>query len=96
MTQQRHAPKPNKMEDGGDTGDSGRLKTVIEPSTLKALVAGIVIGNLNKGMLLGFTLGAVGGVFIQQNFAGVPDLEKSWKDLLHRWNKTGEDPSSKR
>lgn len=69
--------------------DNKKKLTVLEPTTIKALLAGMLIGNLNKGLLLGFTFGALGGIFIQQNVAGVPDVAESWKDLMHRWNRTG-------
>ena len=71
------------------------LKPVLEPSTIKAFVAGIVIGNLNKGVLLGFTIGALGGLFIQQNFTGIPNVSRTWKDLLNRWKETGRSSSEK-
>ena len=73
-----------------------KLRTVIEPTTIKAFLAGLVIGNVNKQLLLGFAVGAVGGVFIQQNVAGVPDVAESWKDFIHRWNKTRGGSSSQK
>lgn len=73
----------------GDQGEDERLKTAISPATVKAFVAGLVLGNINKGLLLGFTLGVLGGVFVQQNFGGVPNVEKTWKDLVKRWKNTG-------
>ena len=88
---------------GGDSGSNGvstdtatdqRVKPIIEAATLKAFVAGLVIGNLNKGVLLGFTIGILGGVYVQQNIAGVPDVTNTWKDLMKRWTKTGGSNSS--
>ena len=75
----------------GDQGgeDDERLKTVVSPTTVKAFVAGLVLGNINKGLLLGFTLGVLGGVLVQQNIGGVPNVEKTWKDLVKRWKSTG-------
>ncbi len=72
------------MEDGKDA----RLKAVVAPATIKAFVAGLVIGNVNKGLLLGFGLGVLGGVLLQQNTAGLPDVTNTWKDIKRRWNKT--------
>ena len=98
MHDQSH-DKNNIMADSAGSGvpessKDERLKSVIEPSTIKAFVAGIVIGNLSKNLLLGFTVGAVGGIFIQQNFAGVPDVRNFWRDLLNRWNKTNKGSNS--
>lgn len=86
------------MEGGGGegSGKEERLKTVVAPATIKAFVAGLVIGNVNKGLLLGFTLGVLGGVLVQQNLGGVPDVANTWKDAMKRWKKTGGGSSSER
>lgn len=62
------------------------LRPVLEPAVLKAFVVGLVVGNLNKGLVLGFLLGAVGGVYIQQNFTQIPDVKAAWQDLKSRWD----------
>lgn len=54
---------------------------------LKAFVAGLVMGNLNKGLVLGFILGTMGGVYIQQNFVNIPDVRRAWVDLKNRWKR---------
>ena len=77
------------MDEDGEKPRSLGKRTVIEPATIKAFIAGLLIGNLNKGLLLGFTFGALGGMFIQQNVSGVPNVAESWRDLVHRWNRTG-------
>ena len=69
---------------------------MVNPRVIQAFVAGLVIGNLNKALLLGFTIGALGGTFIQQNYPGVPDIADSWKDLMQRWNKGSGGGSSNR
>ena len=61
------------------------LRPVLEPAVLKAFVAGLVVGNLNKGLVLGFLLGTVGGVYIQQNFTQIPDVKTAWQDFKSRW-----------
>lgn len=63
------------------------LKPVLEPGVLKAFVAGLIVGNLNKGLILGFMLGAMGGVYIQQNFTQIPDVRAVWSDLKGRWKR---------
>lgn len=64
-----------------------KLRPVLEPGVLKAFVAGLVVGNLNKGLVLGFFLGVMGGVYIQQNFTRVPDVRGVWMDLKTRWKR---------
>ncbi len=64
------------------------LRPMVNPRVIQAFVTGLVIGNLNKAMLLGFTIGALGGAFVQQNYPGVPDVVNTWKDVMRRWNKS--------
>ena len=74
---------------GGRSDAEGEreLRPVLEPGVLKAFVAGLVVGNLNKGLVLGFFLGVMGGVYIQQNFTQVPDVRGVWMDLKNRWKR---------
>ena len=76
------------MAERGERKDVEK-KPILDASVFKAFVAGVVAGNLNKGLLLGFLIGAVGGTYIQQNFAGVPDVMDVWRDFVERWRKTG-------
>ena len=65
--------------------ENSELRPVLEPGVLKAFVVGLVVGNLNKGLVLGFLLGAMGGVYAQQNFTQVPDVKSVWQDFKTRW-----------
>ena len=64
-------------------------RPLLEPGVIKAFIAGLVVGNLNKGMMMGFLVGALGGVYLQQNIAGVPNVTQTWKDLMKKWKNTG-------
>ena len=76
------------MDPGGrERGEERDLKPVLEPGVLKAFVAGLVVGNLNKGLVLGFLLGSLGGVYVQQNFLKIPDVRGTWQDLKARWKR---------
>ena len=66
-----------------------RMKPMLEPGVIKAFVGGLIVGNLNKGMMMGFIIGALGGVYIQQNISGVPNVVETWRGLLRRWRSTG-------
>ena len=79
------------MGGSGGARNSGesQLRPMLEPGVIKAFVAGLVIGNLNKGMMMGFLIGALGGVYLQQNVAGVPNVAQSWRELMQRWNNSG-------
>ena len=62
------------------------LKPMLEPGVLKAFVAGLVIGNLNKQLLFGFVVGGLLGAYLHQNQHGVPNVKETWKDFVQRWN----------
>ena len=68
-------------------GNGFVLNPVLEAGVLKAFVAGLVVGNLNKGLVLGFLLGSLGGLYIQQNFSKIPDVRGAWLDLKARWRR---------
>ena len=61
-------------------------KPVLEPGVLKAFVAGLVIGNLNKQLMLGFVVGGLLGVYLQQNQYDVPNVKDTWKDFIRKWD----------
>lgn len=75
------------MSDESGRNNERELRPVLEPGVLKAFVAGLVMGNLNKGLVLGFILGAMGGVYVQQNFVNIPDVRAAWLDLKNRWKR---------
>lgn len=66
---------------------NNQLKPMLEPGVIKAFVAGLVVGNLNKRMMMGFLVGAIGGIYVQQNIAGVPDVARTVRDLMERWRR---------
>jgi hypothetical protein len=74
---------------GTRNGGESQMRPMLEPGVIKAFVAGLVVGNLNKGMMMGFLIGALGGVYLQQNIAGVPNVTQSWRELMKKWNNTG-------
>ena len=76
--------------DADDRNGANRrdLKPMVSPRVIQAFVVGLIVGNLNKALLLGFTVGALGGAFIQQTFPGVPDIVNTWKDLRKRWDRS--------
>ena len=74
---------------GTRNGGESQLRPMLEPGVIKAFVAGLVVGNLNKGIMMGFLIGALGGVYLQQNIAGVPSVTQTWRDLMQKWSNTG-------
>lgn len=74
---------------GNTNVQEGQPKPMLEPGILKAFAAGLIVGNLNKAMMMGFLVGSLGGIFIQQNVSGVPNVTKAWRDLMQRWKSSG-------
>ena len=73
------------MDDREENGvERDKRKPLLEPGVIKAFAAGMVIGNLNKHVMLGFLVGLAGGVFVQQNYSSVPDVRDTWRDFCHR------------
>lgn len=63
-------------------------KPELQTGVLKAFVAGVVLANLSKNLLLGFVIGGLGGAYLQQNFSKIPDLKATWRDLRRRWEQS--------
>ena len=77
-------PGATENTDKAQEAQAQRLRPVLESGVIKAFVAGIVVGNLNKGMMLGFLVGALGGVYVQQTM-GAPDIAVNWRKLVEKW-----------
>ena len=86
MAESSRGPKDDKSPPlAQNVEQPAQLRPVLEPGVIKAFAAGLVIGNLNKGMLFGFLIGAVGGVYVQQNLVGIPNVIATWNDLKKKW-----------
>ena len=80
------------MADGGDRPTRySEEKPELQTGVLKAFVAGVVLANLSKNLLLGFVVGGLGGAYLQQNFSKIPDLKATWRDLKRRWEQSRRD-----
>ena len=78
-----------RERDSAETGARELEKPALDLSIAKAFVAGVILANLGKGLLLGFLVGALGGSYVQQNVTGVPDIAKTWRELKRKWRDTG-------
>ena len=65
-------------EEGG--GDSSE-KAALDYSFIKGFVVGVVFSHINKRLLLGMLVGTLTGAYIQQNYRGIPNVEKTAKKL---------------
>lgn len=79
-----------RERDSAETTGARELeKPALDLSLAKAFVAGVILANLGKGLLLGFLVGTLGGSYVQQNVTGVPDVAKTWRELKRKWRETG-------
>ena len=80
-------------DDPRESGNTGaeELKPIIDTANIKAFIAGVVVGNISKGLTLGFAIGAVAGVLLQQNNSDIPDVKDIWTGLINRWKESDQD-----
>ena len=61
-------------------------RPTLQPNVIGAFVAGVVMANFNKNLLLGFVIGALAGSYAEQSLPGqLPDVRRFWFDLKQRW-----------
>ena len=80
------------MADGGK-GEDGlskkELEPLLQPSVVAAFFSGVVLANFNKNLLLGFTMGGIAGVYLQQTFPSqFPNVKEYWEKLKKQWKNT--------
>lgn len=75
-------------DDGNRPTPFSEDKPELQTGVLKAFVAGVVLANLSKNLLLGFVIGGLAGAYLQQNFSRIPDLKTTWRDLKRRWEQS--------
>lgn len=77
--------------DGDDqpVGQDEKKKLTVGFPMVKAFFAGVVVSHLNKNLILGFVLGGLVGIYVHQNFSGVPDVAETWRDFRRRFRGSG-------
>ena len=83
--------------EGKDKDVSSKLTTreiqepLLQPAVVTAFIAGIVLANLNKNLLLGYLLGGLTGTYIQQTYPyHIPNVKDTWSDIKRKWSQTKE------
>lgn len=75
--------------DGKEVSDQiEKKKMLLDPASIKAFLAGVVVSHLSKNMVLGLIVGTLSGIFVQQNYPNVPNVKNSWKDFLRRFKES--------
>ena len=65
--------------------DTNRKKNPLDLPMLKGFVAGVIFSHLNKRLMAGLLVGTISGIYIQQNYADIPNVEsqiKQWTESL--------------
>lgn len=64
--------------------DTVRKKERLSSSLLKGFAAGIIVSHINKTLVLGVLVGTAAGLYVEQNYKSVPNVEKELKKF---WEK---------
>ena len=71
------------------------LEPLLQPSVVTAFLSGVVVANFNKNLLLGFTVGGIVGVYLQQTFPSqFPNVTEYWEKIKKQWKGTSSSSSS--
>lgn len=62
----------------------GDKKYPIDIPILKGFIAGVIFSHLNKKLIGGLIIGTVSGMYIQQNYANIPNVESTIKDWIEK------------
>ena len=58
----------------------------LQANVLGAFVAGVVLANFNKNLVLGLVIGTLAGAYAEQSLPGqFPNVRQFWYDLKQRW-----------
>ena len=72
--------------------DTSSKEAEPDPSFFKGIFAGVFFSHLNKRLTLGIVVGTLTGVYIQQNYEGIPNVE----DMPKRFVQSIRDAMSKK
>ena len=70
--------------------DRRQLKSVLSPNVVTAFLAGLLMGNLNKNLVLGFLVGGIAATIFEQNrrTGNLPNVCDVWQNLRSKWRET--------
>ena len=70
----------------GEGDHSDQKKSIINPSFLKGLLAGVVISHINKALILGAMIGVASGIYLEQNNPkDLPDVKQKVAEIYQKF-----------
>lgn len=70
-------------EQTADASQNSTNKKEISGSFIKGFASGVFLSHINKNLILGLLIGALAGCYVQQNYAGIPDVSKTATDWIN-------------
>jgi hypothetical protein len=59
-------------------------KNPLDLPLIKGFVAGVIFSHLNKRLIGGIIIGTVSGIYIQQNYVNIPNVESTIKEWVEK------------
>ena len=81
----------SNMEDNSTDSENHSKDTrpVLQPSVVTAFIAGVVLANFNKNLLMGFVVGGLVGAYAEQSFPKqFPNIKHLWRDIKRKWTES--------
>ena len=74
--------KQVKMAANNDNQPSTELRPKLQTNVVSAFIAGVVLANFNKNLILGVVVDTLAGAYAEQTFPGYfPNMKQFWLDL---------------
>lgn len=73
----------------GRVGRGKMKKSVLSPNVVTAFLAGLLLGNFNINLVLGFLAGGIAATILEQNRPGsLPNVRDVWQGLRSKWRES--------
>ena len=70
-----------------DDSSKGK-KNPLDLPLLKGFVAGVIFSHLSRRLIAGLLVGTISGIYIQQNYVDIPNIETTIKDWIESFQES--------